>query len=52
MCVGAEGVPGQRAAGPHPGPGGQLGLCAGLDGRAQWRGEAEDGCKDSLSEET
>lgn len=52
MCVcvrlGVEGVPGQCSAGSHPGQGGQLGLSPGLDGRAQWRREAEDGCKDSL----
>lgn len=49
MCPGIEGVPGQRSAGPHPGEGGQLGHSPGLDGCPQWRGEAEDGCKDSLT---
>lgn len=42
---GVEGVPGQCSAGSHPGQGGQLGLGPGLDGCSQWRGEAEDGCK-------
>lgn len=49
VCPDIERVSGQRAAGSHPGQGGQLGLSPGLDGCAQWRREAEDGCKDSLT---
>ena len=49
MCLGVEGVPRQCSVGSHPRQGGQLGLSPGLDGCAQWRGEAEDGCKDSLT---
>lgn len=46
LCAGAEGIPGQGPAGPHPGQGGQLGLGPGLDGRPQRGRETEDGCED------
>lgn len=47
---GVEGISGQCSAGSHPEQGRQLGLSAGLDGRPQWRREAEDGCKHSQFE--